>query len=572
MSTSLKILLTISLLSLNSCVGEVTNNIDAKIDSKVNASADIKANANVNTNIDAKVKTGNIASNNSAQNKTIKQIMSISTSLSEISLNIGDTSEISANVKFTDNSTNNNLSWVSSNSSIAKVDSNGKVTGVSEGNTTIIVSAKEDVSKSSVINVKVLNKTTSPVIDPSPTPTTTPVSSNIPTSPTPISSYTPVPTPTVLPSKIDEIILGSSTKNAVKIDSNGNYIIAYLKQYSDSTGKPQYDLYFSKYSSTGKVINSDIKINAPSDSYKGQINISINPSGNFMICWYNGKGSDGQGEGIYSQYYDSNASAISNVLKTANTSSNFYSRSFFTEVIKVIADESGNYNILWNDTGIFSKKYNYKGDIIASEKKLQDVSSLDLIQSNNKYLNLDSSSEIIGYSYSLDGIKDKTFQVNTYVNDIQGNQKIKPFNNGFITTWQSQYQDGNYNGIYAQMFDSNYNKIGGEFLVNTTTQGDQITPNIAVDKDGSFIISWLGDGKDIYAQRFNSSGVKLNSEFLVFSLTTSPLVLNRYKIILTEIDNNGNYVIVYTLSSIIETYSIGKIYAKRVDKNNNLIQ
>lgn len=555
MSTSLKILLTISLLTLNSCVGEVTNNIDAKIDSKVNASADIKANANVNTNIDAKVKTGNIASNNSAQNKTIKQIMSISTSLSEISLNIGDTSEISANVKFNDSSTNNNLSWVSANSSIAKVDSNGKVTGVSEGNTTIIVSAKEDVSKNSVINVKVLNKTTSPVVDPSPTPIT----------PTPIPSYTPLPTtipsPTPLPLEIGEIAIAipSSTINAIKMDSNGNYIIAYVKQSNDSRGKPQYDLYFSKYSNTGKTINSDIKINVPSDSNKKRINISIDPSGNFMICWYNEKNADGQGEGIYAQYYDSNASAISNVLKVANTSST-YLELLSNEVIKVIVDESGNYNILWSDSGIFSKKYNYKGAIIASEKKLQNIYSLDLIQSNNKYLNLDSTSEIIGSSYSLDGIKEKTFQVNTYITDIQSNPKIKPFNNGFITTWQSQYQDGSYNGIYAQIFDSNYNKIGSEFLVNTTTQENQINPNIAIGKDGSFIISWISyasNGIGTYAQRFNSSGVKLNSEFLVSTA---------YKIIFTEVDNNGNYVIAYTRSIF------SKIYVKRFDKNNNLIQ
>lgn len=90
---------------------------------------------------------------------------------------------------------------------------------------------------------------------------------------------------------------------------------------------------------------------------------------------------------------------------------------------------------------------------------------------------------------------------------------------GYIVVWiDLGGADGQAKGIYGQRFDASGAKVGTEFLVNTTTSGDQDSPSIAVAPDGSFLISWYGpglNGTDIFAQRYSKDGVKIRSEFLL---------------------------------------------------------
>ena len=65
---------------------------------------------------------------------------------------------------------------------------------------------------------------------------------------------------------------------------------------------------------------------------------------------------------------------------------------------------------------------------------------------------------------------------------------------------------------------------GGEFRINTTTAGDQTYPAVAMDSAGDFTVTWTSSGQDgsaggIYAQRYNSSGVAQGGEVQVNTTT-----------------------------------------------------
>lgn len=70
----------------------------------------------------------------------------------EVSIKKGETLTLSADV-LPSNATNKNISFTSSDSSIAKVDSNGIITGVSAGTTTIIAKSSDGASASLVVNI-----------------------------------------------------------------------------------------------------------------------------------------------------------------------------------------------------------------------------------------------------------------------------------------------------------------------------------------------------------------------------------------------------------------------------------
>jgi len=97
------------------------------------------------------------------------------------------------------------------------------------------------------------------------------------------------------------------------------------------------------------------------------------------------------------------------------------------------------------------------------------------------------------------------FKVNTYTFNGQITPSVASSSDGaFVITWVSDLQDGDSYGIFAQRFDKNGIPLGSEFQVNTYTAVIQFIPDIAMDSDGDFVITWCSapqDGSDegVYA-------------------------------------------------------------------------
>ncbi|MCB0748628.1 MAG: T9SS type A sorting domain-containing protein, partial [Ignavibacteriae bacterium] len=86
------------------------------------------------------------------------------------------------------------------------------------------------------------------------------------------------------------------------------------------------------------------------------------------------------------------------------------------------------------------------------------------------------------------------------------------------------FQDGSDRGIYAQRFNYLMEKIGSEFLVNTTTQFSQAKPVVKYYNDGRFIITWESwneaeKGYNLFAKVYDKDGNVLKDEFLINSYT-----------------------------------------------------
>lgn len=61
-----------------------------------------------------------------------------------LNLNVDDTKTLNATVLYSDNTTDNNVIWSSSNQSVASIDSNGQIIALTEGSTTIIAQASKN--------------------------------------------------------------------------------------------------------------------------------------------------------------------------------------------------------------------------------------------------------------------------------------------------------------------------------------------------------------------------------------------------------------------------------------------
>ncbi len=115
------------------------------------------------------------------------------------------------------------------------------------------------------------------------------------------------------------------------------------------------------------------------------------------------------------------------------------------------------------------------------------------------------------------------FQINTYSSG-QSHADIALNRDGdFLVVWSSDNQDGSGEGIFAQRFGSSGGRIGGEFQVNTYTQGRQLIASAGAVGNG-FVIAWNsrsqdGDGYGIFARHLVDGTPSQASEFQVTSHT-----------------------------------------------------
>jgi hypothetical protein len=139
---------------------------------------------------------------------------------------------------------------------------------------------------------------------------------------------------------------------------------------------------------------------------------------------------------------------------------------------------------------------------------------------------------IQGRRYSVDGVPlGGQFQINTYTTQLQELPALSVSPAGdFVVTWfSSGSADTSYESIEGQRYDANGSPVGGEFRVNTFTDGGPNYSAVASAADGRFVVAWQSfgtpgtdtSGRGIRARLFASDGTPLGDEFQVNTYTTN---------------------------------------------------
>ena len=154
-----------------------------------------------------KVEAGEVAIANIDLDPMVESVVVSPTSAT---ISVEETVTLIATVTYGNNTTDGDVTWSSTDLSVATVSSDGVVTGVGGGSATVSVTANKDTSKSSTAEVTVESPPSIPtptaIVTPTPTATESPTVTPTPTvtvTPTPTATesptVTPTPTPTATP-------------------------------------------------------------------------------------------------------------------------------------------------------------------------------------------------------------------------------------------------------------------------------------------------------------------------------------------------------------------------------------
>ncbi|HET6726167.1 MAG TPA: Ig-like domain-containing protein, partial [Gammaproteobacteria bacterium] len=156
---------------------------------------------------------------------------------------------------------------------------------------------------------------------------------------------------------------------------------------------------------------------------------------------------------------------------------------------------------------------------------------------------------IFAQRYHADGTPDGSeFQVNSHSAGNQETPAVAMDAAGdFIVSWTDlSGQDGAGDGVFAQRYHADGTPAGAEFQVNTFTGAGQVTPAVAMDAAGNFVVTWTdlsgedGSGKGIFAQRYQADGTPEGGEFQV---NTNIAVDQANSVV--AMDADGGFVVIW---------------------------
>lgn len=277
----------------------------------------------------------------------------------------------------------------------------------------------------------------------------------------------------------------------------------------------------------GNPVGGEFLVNTQTLNSQDSSAVAGLASGGFVVTWSDNSavGGDTSSSGIKAQMFDANGSATGGEFLVNASTLNAQK----TPVVAGLA--SGGFVVTWSDasgqggdssvSSVKAQLYNAAGNAVGSEflvntntANAQDTPVVTGLTAGGFVVSWHDSS-LIGGDTSKDAVKAQLFDAagakiggEFLVNSLtQGNQQQESITalstGGFVVTWADASQRGgdpdNY-GIAFQIYDASGAPLGGQSLANTTTAGAQLAPAVSALADGGFIISWAdysGSGPEV---------------------------------------------------------------------------
>ncbi len=249
----------------------------------------------------------------------------------------------------------------------------------------------------------------------------------------------------------------------VASDPAGNFVVVWSSYGQDGS---DFGIFGQRYDASGGPRGGEFQINSYTTGRQYVPAVDMDAAGNFVVAWKS-DGQDGSSYGISARRFDA-----SGVPQGGEFLVNTYTTGIQWDQ-RVAVDARGAFVIAWagagpgENTGVFSRRFDASGTPLGPE-----------------------------------------LRVNTFTTGPQRMPQLDADANGnFVVSWITFSQDGSDYGIFAQRFGAGGTARGNEFQVNTYTTDGQFGHTVALDPVGNFVIPWDSEGQDgnmfgVYAQRY----------------------------------------------------------------------
>jgi hypothetical protein len=319
---------------------------------------------------------------------------------------------------------------------------------------------------------------------------------------------------------------GQTGQPSIAIDADGDFVVVWTVMEESGPGYGiDGDLRAQRFDARGVAVGAEFQVNTTAPADQSHAAVAMSDDGDFTVVWES-FGQDGSNTGIFARRYAVDGTALGGEFQVNTTFDGEQ------KAPAIAMDADGNFVVVWHSLAedpdscdVFLQRYAADGTALGGEVRVNTTTSDDQfepavamardggfvvvwVEENG------SDRDIRAQRYAADGVAlGGEFLVNT----TTSGQQTAPVAamdaaGGFVLVWTSP--DGGSSGIYARRYDGTGTALGSEFLVNTTTAGLQYQPAVAMAGDGSFVVTW-STGNGVFGQRYGSDGTALGLEFRV---------------------------------------------------------
>jgi len=324
--------------------------------------------------------------------------------------------------------------------------------------------------------------------------------------------------------RVNSFTAGDQKTPTIAMDPGGNFVVAW-----DSVGQDggADGVYAQRYSAAGAPVGGEFRVNAVTAGAQLQPSVATGSGGGFVIAWASDQDPRAKKEtvnyGIYAQRYDAAGVPQGGAFHASTTVAGAQIQP------SVTVTAAGQFVIAWagagaGDTdGVFAQRFDAQGLKLGGEFRVNNYTTLgqgtpsiasdangNFVVAYTSYSQDGDSGGIYARRYSAAGaaLEPAEFRVNSKTVAEQAYGQVAMDADGsFVVTWEDQTGDASGFGVYGQQYDPAGAPVGSNFLVNTFTAGDQVHPSVALQPGGGFVIVWTsgqedGSGWGVFAQLF----------------------------------------------------------------------
>jgi hypothetical protein len=322
---------------------------------------------------------------------------------------------------------------------------------------------------------------------------------------------------------------------AIAMDGAGNFVVVWNSYLQDKSSN---GIFAQRFDPNCSPLGEEIQINTTSTGNQKEPSVAMNTVGNFIVVWQGPGTAEADKEDIFARRFDSNGRPLGSEFRV-NTNTNDKQL-----CPRAAMNNTGGFVIVWESVNvpqegkkaICSQLYESNGLRIGTEFVANDGPSdgrypdAAMDAEGNfavVWMQDKSSNSIMGRLYNADGsAKAEPFEVSSIRFSSVTQPSISMSRQGeFVVVWDGDPELAGLDDIHARMFDANGTAISEQFIVNTTIEGSQQNPKVAINSRRQFIVVWDTkidpdiNEREIFAQRYDSTGETIGDEFQVNTYT-----------------------------------------------------
>jgi hypothetical protein len=366
---------------------------------------------------------------------------------------------------------------------------------------------------------------------------------------------------------INTTTLNSQNTPDIAVFPDGGFVVAWSDNSGLGNDLVDYGIKAQVFDATGAKVGTEFQVNSAGMNSQTIPVVDVLASGGFVISWSDAslEGGDASGSSVKAQVFLPSSGAVTDIALSHISVSETSVGNLIVGTLSATGavNTVHSYKIVSDSTG---GAFRIEGDkLVINNNHRLDFETATSATLKIRATGADGNSfdEVISVAVT-DEVNETRYRAldEVLVNGITANAQTQSamaalMTGGYVAVWTDNSQtaaDTSNTGVKAQLHDASGNKIGAEFLVNTTVALGQDQPSVASLSSGGFVVTWRDgslSGSDtsstaVRGQVLDSSGAKVGGEFLLHTATANaqsqPIVSGL---------NNGGFIAVWTDGSLL---------------------